>query len=349
MRKAILFFIPTIFCFLGWRSAFSQNQDTLVVYEYIYQADTIWIESQQKEEIINDWLLPENLKIFFVPDPFEKKIELNTLFEAGSATISKKPINISESQNHDAMKRVLILGFVLAGSNGSSHAQTAHEKNWSFFVHASYTSQMHSYPNIVNNPDIQVWTDEGQRPPLSEEEYGTYLEEFLWTPGFGISYNHKLNNWLAIVSKSSYLQRGCRKEIFGGQYIVKIPEMNAIRVVKTNERFLRNRFHYLSCDLVLKASLFRSSRTQPYFFSGIRGDLLLFNKLAFDIDNVNREQSGYTGFNRWNYGIVNGIGVDFNKQWYMQIDMNNDLGYLVKNQVLKVRNVAFSATVGTYF
>ncbi len=334
---------------MGWKSSFSQDQDTLVIYEYFYQVDTVWIENPMKDKLLNDLTLPKNSSIFFVSNPNENKVELKAIIDTNGATFPEKPINTSKLQINDEMKRVLLLGLMLAGSNVSSYAQTANEKKWSFFVNTAYTSQMHSYPNIANTPDITVWTPEGNRPPQSEEEFGTYLEEFLLTPGLGISYNHRLNKWLTLTPKLSYLQRGCREEIHGGQYSVKVADMNAISIVKTDKRFLRNRFHYLSGDLVLKASFFRSSRTQPYFYSGIRGDLLLFKQIAFDIDNFNREQSGYTDFNRLNWGIVNGLGLDVNKKWYLQIEMNNDLGYLVNNQILKVRNVAFSVSVGRYF
>jgi hypothetical protein len=107
MSTKTIKYLLLLFALLPLSNAFSQLPDTVVVYEYIYKTDTVWMESKP----VHDTIIVEKLQgiedATIVIDTVSKESKLIYFFPGGGATI---PVNrILLNENHlkiDKMKRV---------------------------------------------------------------------------------------------------------------------------------------------------------------------------------------------------------------------------------------------------
>ena len=103
---------------------FSQQPDTVVVYEYIYKTDTIWMESKPVHDTIDVEKLQRIEDATIVFDPVSKESKLIYFFPGGAATI---PINrILLNENHlkiDKMKRVSFFTMFFLALQSIAYAQ----------------------------------------------------------------------------------------------------------------------------------------------------------------------------------------------------------------------------------
>jgi len=195
------------------------------------------------------------------------------------------------------------------------------KKYFSLYIQSGVAMQKHSYP--------------------TEKDHGITGEGFLPIFGLGINYTYPITSWFSIRPQLNYIQKGCsyRGKISGEK-------------VKYN-----NRFHYVTADILL---IFKINKwnIKPYFQTGLRNELLVAYNIEYDIDRFSGnyidfihepsypDNSNYKDFNRYNYSIINGIGVEFKKGWYLEFDTNLDLGYVVKNDNMKVWNVVTNIAIG---
>jgi hypothetical protein len=108
---------------LNANSLFAQ-QDTIVVYEYIYKTDTVWLESKPARDtiIIGKLQNIEDASLFI--DTITKKAEL-VIFSSGSgATIPIKHIILNENHlKFNKMKKVSFFTMFFLGLQSISFAQ----------------------------------------------------------------------------------------------------------------------------------------------------------------------------------------------------------------------------------
>jgi len=322
-----------LFALLLTGSAFSQVPDTVVVYEYVYVTDTVWIE----RETIDFKKL-----ISVEPAAFQVNNSLSTdFYPSTSATISDKSIYEVKNQKQDEMKKLAFLGLALFALNTSTKAQSEFKDNLSIFLKGNLATQLASFPDISNY--------NGSASSFTEKEFGEHLQLYLPSVGFGVSSEIQLTHFLSFIPRACYIQKGCSKQVSGGKYYVKVPgEYNTYTNVYTNDNEIQNRFHTISTDILLKLAKKNYKKIQPMFYTGLSFDLLLWYKNEFEIDMLYGPDNEYNNFKRLTYGLVNGIGLEANNNWYMQFEMNNDLSFLVKNKTLKIRNLVFSVNLGIY-
>ncbi|MBS4060590.1 MAG: outer membrane beta-barrel protein [Bacteroidetes bacterium] len=225
---------------------------------------------------------------------------------------------------------------------------------------AGISTQIHSYPNIMNYDNVQLSTEEGSRNYLSEKEYGKFGEGFLPVIGFGVNYTRQINSWFLVRPQLSYIQKGCSNR--GEALIVDTDSAYYISVGDDGEKFkYNNRFHYVAFDFLLILKI-NKWKTKPYFQTGLRNEFLISYNVEYDIDQFSGNlvffglhepsypgNSNYKDFNRFNFGMINGIGMELYKRWYVELNTNFDFGYLVKNTDLKVRNMISTFTIGMVF
>ena len=326
-RNSLLLLTIVLF---GVNTLCAQNADTVVVYEYVYVTDTVWEEAPARDTIIISQLNPiENATLII--DTTSKKADLVIFSSTGSATIPINCIILSDQQqNFKSMKRIAFLGLTLLALNTAGYAQNEFKENLSIFIKGDIASQR------INEL-------------LDNDRYWYRANEGLLTPGLGIASQMKINKFVTFKPSLSYIQRGCIRPVYGGKYKVYSPEVDSYTYVNTNDKYIQDRFHYMSIDLILKIGNNLYRRFQPSFYAGLRGDLLLWKNLEFDpiYHSVNVHPS-YQNFNRFNFGWVSGFGLEVKHKWFVEAEMNSDLGYLVKNESLKVKNIMLSVNLGIY-
>ena len=261
------------------------------------------------------------------------------------------------------MKTNLLIVIILSGflsqiiAQGDIELDNSQKNYFSAFLKLGVSTQIHSYPNVMNYDNVQLTTDVGNRNFLSEEEYGKFGEGFLPILGFGINYTYSINSFIFFRPQLTYIQKGCSYR--GHVLIENTGNSTTILVGDMGEKFkYNNRFHYLTGDLLLIFKI-NKWKTKPYIQTGLRNELLVIYNIDYDIDQFSSNQvtfglfktsypnnTNYKDFNRLNFGMVNGFGLEFKKRWYIELDTNFDFGYVVKNTDLKVRNLISTFTVG---
>lgn len=159
----------TLFLFLFVEFVFAQEPDTIISYEYIYITNTIWIEKPKKrtDTIPITRLNTKNQKIFYdLP-----------------ATILENSIYPIETNKNEDMKKIAFLGLTILLINSNAFCQNEWKDNLSLFLKANMASQLHSYSDEALTELFEKTTD--------GDELGEYIEEYLLSPGIGISTEKK--------------------------------------------------------------------------------------------------------------------------------------------------------------
>ena len=240
------------------------------------------------------------------------------------------------------MKNQIVITFVLLGLIPSVYAQdsiqfTISNKNrFEMFIHAGVSTQIHSYPNIDTDG---------------------YMERPMPVFGIGGGYTHHINSWLSIKSRLNYLQKGCTYRgsihVQGNGYSIRGTRDGGVRFQYDNK------FHYLSGDIMAVLKLNRW-KVKPYFQTGIRNEILVHYSIDYDISEYNDyfyifddmyrylypNNTNYKDFNRFNAGVVTGAGLQFKKGWFVELNHNFDLGYVLNTPEMWVRNLNAVVTVG---
>jgi len=229
------------------------------------------------------------------------------------------------------------------------------DNHFSAFVNLGMANQFFSYPGIAeiySRPGYN-WNS-GHIP--TEEEYGIQEEDLLFSYGVGINYNYHLNNWISFIPQVSYQQKGASERAIGAVSGV---------IERSCKHIYNNRFHYLSLDFLVKFKIKTWDKFAIYFQTGMRNDILLGHSLEYDLDEFSGndfrrrleeegnlkhtnypENSGFVGFNNYTLGLANTLGLEFKKGLNIGFEVNPDLGYMTKNDKMKVRNILFSINIG---
>jgi hypothetical protein len=312
------------FALLFSGSAFSQQPDTIVVYEYIYKTDTVWVESQPTRDTTDLRQLQNVDDATLIIDTTNNKTEL-VIFSSGKrATIPINRIILDGNQNQPEMKKITFLGLTILAISSTVNAQNGFSDRIGFYLKGNAVTQVYKR---FDDSD-KYYTAEEIRPSL----------------GFGIKYEHNLNKTFSVVGNLGYLQRGCYQSSYKITYFYQDG--------RTEEKTIAekvNRFHNINLDALLKISVRKNKVINPYLYTGLRGDFTVAKSIEYEIERFSPiGNSSYTGFHAFNFGVVSGFGVDFNKRIFLEFELNNDLGYLLKNDVLRVKNLMGSITLGFY-
>jgi len=241
---------------------------------------------------------------------------------------------------------IIILLHAITGYSQNNNKHYKHNYLSVFFT-AGVSTQIHSYPNISNySYSFISYNDEPARNWTSEKEYGKQGEAPIAIFGVGINKSYVLNSWLTFRPQLSYQQKGCSSGVISSS------EVNLDGTRSDTEYKDNNRFHYTAGDALFLFN-FSQKKVHWYLQSGLRAELLISYNIPYDIDHYagnedpnRRNSTDYRDFNRVNIGLITGIGVDFNKQCYLELNVNNDLGYLKNNKDFKVRNLIAFFSLG---
>lgn len=319
----------------------ASSPDTLVVYEYVHITDTIWIDSKL-----------EPLKTNVTTPKFSQIGEIRTQIELFSdnncATISKNDIILSNQQlSNDDMKKLTFLGLALFTLNSAAIAQADYINTFGVYLKGNVASQTHWYPGISQY--IDYFYEHNSIGYINEESYteknfGRYATNNLATLGFGLRYEHSLNQRFSLVSNAGYLLRGCTD---GRKNLISQETYPGGTVSLTERSAQKNKFHNASADVSLKWRNKNKRTLNPYLYAGLRFDYTLARRIEYKIDYRNPfPGSSYKDFNNFTYGLVYGAGTSIKQLFFIELEANSDIGYVVNNDILRVRNLLFSVNLG---
>jgi len=304
----------------SFMAVWSTPPDTLVVYEYVHITDTIWVEKPLLPiERCNQ--LPQCISIN------EPEMHLELFSVNKSATISENDIILSDTNiNSDNMKRAALAAITLLTINTAVYPQSEITNTLGFYVKGNSVSQTHWY---------------------TEQDLGRYATNNLATFGLGLRYEYFLNQRFSLVSNAGYLLRGCTE---GRKNYVSQETYPGGTVSLTEMTAQKNKYHNASADVSLKWRNKKKRSLNPYLYTGMRFDYTLWRQIEYQIDRANPfPESSYMYFNNFTYGLVYGAGVSIKQNLFFEVEANNDIGFVVKNDILKVRNMLFSLNLGYNF
>ena len=339
-----LFKILTIINLLmGLSKSMASPPDTLVVYVYVHITDTIWVDS----EITPLEPAVASPKCNYID---EIKSQLELFSDQKCATIPPNDIILSnKQQSNDDMKKLTLLGLTLFTLNSAAIAQTVYINTFGVYLKGNVASQTHWYPGISQY--IDYFYEHNSIGYINEESYteknfGRYGTNNLLTMGIGLRYEHFLNKRFSLVSNIGYLQRGSS---YGKSYVGQESNTGGT-VILTQIPAKKNRFHNVSADVLLKWRNNKNHTLNPYLYTGLRFDYTLERRIEYQIDDMNPfPYSSYKNLNNFTYGLVYGAGVSIKQNLFFEVEANNDIGFVVQNDILKVRNLLFSFNLGYNF
>ena len=311
-----------------------QSSDTLIVYDYEYITDTIWIEQEQA---------PRDTTPISLLETQNAKNNLGL-----PATISEKLILTEDNQQQPEMKKIAFLGLTFLALNASIEGQERSKDEFYFYLKGNLASQIQSYPDeglafyidSIKTQDPDAYFNDKYS---TEKGFGKYQERSIPTIGLGIKYKHELNKNFNLIINGGFIIKGS----FEGSH--EINHYGYDGVLEWTEEIPKktNRFYNLNADVLIKWNTAKYKIIKTYLYSGIRGDMNLHNIIEYQIDDLVSpyRYSSYYGFNRFTYGLVNGIGLSINRKLLLELELNNDIGYLVRNRNLKVRNQLVSFNI----
>lgn len=125
----------------------AQNRDTIVVYDYIYKTDTVWIEPKPARDTLVIKELQNIDDATLIIDTIRNNATLIINSSQGSATIPINNIIIGENNKHDEMKRKGLFTMLLL----SVQAITFGQEKWSLNIGSNCSWLIHN-TSTVNNP-----------------------------------------------------------------------------------------------------------------------------------------------------------------------------------------------------
>lgn len=330
------------FCIVCAVKTKAYQPDTMVIYEYIHITDTVWAEPETIP-------LKAIQTIVNINTPVDKNTQLKSFSFSNSATNSPNNIILSnKQQNNDSMKKLTFWGLTFLALNSAAIAQPVSKNTLGIYLKGNAVSQTHWYPGI--NRYIDYFYNENptgyiNEDLFTEENFGRYATNNLLSIGIGICYEHTISKRFSLISNIGYLQRGSSE----GKTKIE-QENNNGTVILTEIQKKENIFHNATADIQIKWRNKNIRNVIPYVFSGLRVDYTLTRNIEYQIDKANPfPESSYKDFNAFNYGIASGVGLTIMQNFYIETEMNNDIGYLVNNNILKVRNTLFSINIGYKF
>lgn len=318
--KRFIFF--TLLAMLVSNSVFPQSKDTIVIYEYVHITDTVWIESSPKRDTFSiDRMSPiENATLII--DTVNKSAEMVIISAGKSATISINNIILTDNNlNLNSMKKTTFLGMTFLALSTSLFAQPDNSKNLGLYIRGNYGSQSaHYYEEEVYNETYSQSTD------------GASVEA---TAVFGIKGNLPINSFLSFSPRLSYTHiRGLR------------PKSYAIyndKIITHYSATATSKFYFLSTDFLLNYYLPFGNNTNYRLYGGLRTDFLIKQS-----DNFITNDTRYAGFNKLMFNYVGGIGFDFGKRIFLELEYSNHINNFVNTDYMWVKYGAFSMNLGCY-
>ncbi|MBP7507081.1 MAG: outer membrane beta-barrel protein [Prolixibacteraceae bacterium] len=316
------FIFLTLPAMLVLNSVFSQSKDTIVIYEYVHITDTVWLESNTKRDTVYIDLMSPIENATLIIDTLNKSAEMHIFSSGRSATIPINNIILSDNNlNLNSMKKITFLGITFLALSNSLIAQPDNTKNIGLYVRGNYGSQSaHYYEEEALNTNYNQSTD------------GASVEA---TAVFGVKGNLPLNSFLSFSPRLSYTHiRGLRPKSY------TIYDDKIITHYSATET---SKFYFLSTDFLLNYYLPFGKNTNYRLFGGLRTDFLVKQNSGIDLTDPN-----YKGFKKVMLNYVGGIGFDFGKRVFLELEYSNHINNFVNTDYMWVKYGAVSMNLGCY-
>jgi hypothetical protein len=287
------------------------QQDTVVVYEYIYKTDTVWMEQKPARETMNIQLLQNSEDATLIIDTTNHKTEL-VIFSCGQrATIPIKNIILSDNQKKEkSMKRFTFMGLTFLALNSSIFAQPKMEKNMGVYFRGNVEFQTTHYHG------------------LNEEMYS---ESYKLSPALGVKGNFPFSPFLSLSPRISYTK------ISGGYRLIENGADNSGTTI------WGTMFYFLSTDLLLNYYGLKGKYINGRIYGGVRADCLAKQKEGVDLTD-----SKYKDYRSILFNYVGGLGVDIGKHLYTELEYSNNINRFISNADMTIKYGAFSINIGYY-
>lgn len=314
-----------LFLFLSAPYLYAQP-DTVYVYEYVRMVDTVWVETPINCSVDSIPFVPivGNELGLDARSAFDRSC-VDSLFQKKCATLFQNSILNEENLNGTKVKRCTIGGLALCTLITTASAQEP-QGRWGFYLNGNLATQVHSYEVQKYYEEIVDGNTTTTIEVTTRESYEDYKARTL---GAGARYAYRLNTHWALVGNAGYIQKGCSRDR------------------STNNS---NIFHHLNLDFTAQYRLQQKRFVDPYVYAGLEGSCRMSEVLSYQIDEGvgYYTQTAYSGFNRFNSAYIVGLGIECARKYFVEMELRNDLGYLVKNEYLQVQNQMLSLHVGFY-
>jgi hypothetical protein len=324
---------------------FSQSPDTIVIYEYIYKTDTVWLEAKP----IHDTIIIEKLERIenasLILNAQDMKADLRINSSTSCATIPIKSIILSENnKNLESMKKLTFLGLTFLAVNSSLFAQDRPGKSIGIYLRANSVFQQRIYPEVE-------WYKYSNKYKVSIFEV---------TPSLGIKGNLPLSSSLSLSPRISYLQVYglINDHSMGMKMVENVPRYSRFSGVNFNSSLKLNgydlicplysesptsKFHFLSTDILLNYYFLKGEKMNGRIYGGVRINFLL----AQSKDSVIPYQIN-TNYERIVFDYTGGLGFDFRKRVYFEVEYSRNINSFVNTSQLKVNLGTASLNLGYY-
>lgn len=313
LSEAILFFL-----FAAAQPLYAQP-DTLVVYDYVHIIDTVWI-SPDFTELKS--IETANLYI----DTMKMSGRLEIVFSETSATI---PINhiilTNNNQKLEGMKRITFLGLTFLALNSSIVAQPNIKKNIGAYVRGNtgwqtayyYEMEQYGKNNAKHEASIENNITGGFKGNIPINS------SFSFSPRIGFNHFKGLKKHYYVIHSSDPDKK----------YYDCYSSLN-----------FESKFYFLSTDFLINYYCPLGEKTNYRFYGGLRSDFMVMQRSEIVFDDPN-----YTNFCKVMLNYVGGVGFDFGKHIFFELEYSNHINNFVNTSYMRVRNGALSINLGWYF
>jgi len=338
-----LFFVCLLLFTLN---VYPQEPDTVVVYEYVHITDTVWLDPKPG----HDTLLLEKLnpvgEATLILHAEDKKAELKIISTNECATIPVTNIILSDNnKNLNSMKRLTFLGLTFLAVNSSLFAQERIEKSIGFHIGSNSVFQPRFYPAID-------W--------YKYNQVNKIVSAFEISPSIGIKGNLPIGSTLSVSSSLNYLQIcGLENDHSMGLQVINGIEYNIIsmgdapnsdlqkngytNIIKLYSESPTSKFHLLSTDFLLNYYFLKGTKVDGRFYGGLRVDIVLAQTINSGYsDKVNTEHQNVI------FNYEGGLGFDFRKKYYLEVEYSGNINRFVDTSNLKVNYYTASVNLGYY-
>lgn len=184
---------------LPFSSAFSQSADTIVVYEYIYKTDTVWLEPKPTRDTLVIEKLESIEEANLLIDTTSNKASLQFFSYGASATIPINRIIYNGNQNHSNMKRKGLFTMLLLSLQAFSYGQAE------MSVYTGTTSHwiQHNASTVSNPMWIGAHTGIELSLPLKNEKWSiaSGFELYFIFPTADYYQTKAINNGLPYIER----------------------------------------------------------------------------------------------------------------------------------------------------
>jgi hypothetical protein len=304
LRNSILLIL-----ILTANSLFAQH-DTIVVYEYRYKTDTVWLESKPARDTIVIEKLQNIEDATLVIDTTNNKTELVVFSSGKSATIPIKHIILSKNQQKKkSLKRVTLMGLTFLPISSYSFAKSRPAKDIGIFFKGNIETQTTNYKLESNKINLI-----------------SYSKIHRLTSAVGVKGNFPISPFLSLSPRISFTQ-------------IKGVYDNEVDSNQTN--YIEPKFYFFSTDLLLNYYLLKGENSKGRIYGGLRADCLIGQEKGIDLTN-----SEYANYSSTIINYVGGIGFDFRKRMYAELEYSNNINRFIDNDHINIKYSTVSINVG---